>query len=50
MKELIGKTIADAKLNYPIVHIVFTDGTELGFTVDPLKSPTDLFTGAGDEY
>jgi len=49
-KNLIGKKIEEVMLRYPVVHVVFTDGTELGFTVDPGKSPLDLFTGAGDEY
>ena len=48
MKDLIGKTIEEANLNYPRVSIVFTDGTELGFTVDPTASPQDLFTGQAD--
>lgn len=49
MQELIGKTIKDINLAYPHVFIWFTDGTELGFAVDPSKAPLDLFTGA-DEY
>jgi hypothetical protein len=48
-KQLEGKTISKVGITYPRMMITFTDGLELGLTIDPRAHPQDLFTGY-DEY
>lgn len=44
MNNLINKKIKSVVDNYPAYAIEFTDGTVLGFTVDPSATPNDIFT------